>query len=90
MSGNGASAWLDLQAGVEVLQAVPGCGQYEVRIGHRLLMEACLCQAEVPQELRQSALALLSTVAACSPLSTTARPRLWPSIRCLTKSSCIG
>lgn len=71
-----------LQAGVEVLQALPGCGRVEVRLGHRLVTEACLRQADVPQELRQSALALLSTVAACSPLSTTARPRLWPSIRC--------
>ena len=76
--------WLGVQAGTEVLQALPSCGQFEVRIGHRLLLEACLRQAEVPQELRQSLLALLSTAAACSPLSATARPRLWPSIRYCT------
>lgn len=64
-----------------MLQGLPSCGRHEVRLGHRVLLEACLRQAEVPSELRASALALLSTATASSPLSPTARPRLWPSIR---------
>lgn len=70
-----------VQVAVEVLQLVPGCSTPEIRISHKLLLDACLAQCEVPQELRQSALALLSTAAGASPLHPAARPKLWPSIK---------
>ena len=66
---------------MEVLQLLPGCGTTEIRISHKLLLDASLGQCEVPLELRQSALALLSTAAGASPLHPAARPKLWPSIK---------
>ena len=65
-----------VQVAVEVLQLLPGCGAPEIRISHKLLLDACLAQCEVPQELRQSALALLSTAAGASPLHPAARPSI--------------
>ncbi len=73
-----------LQAAIEVLQLLPNCGAFEIRISHKLLLDACLGQCEVPQELRQSALALLSTAAGASPMHPAARPKLWPSIKSVT------
>jgi hypothetical protein len=81
-----ASGKLVLQAAIEVLQLLPNCGAFEVRISHKLLLDACLGQCEVPQELRQSALALLSTAAGASPMHPAARPKLWPSIKSVTHS----
>ena len=66
---------------MEVMQVLPGCGAPQIRISHKLLLDACLGQCEVPQELRQSALALLSTASGASPLHPAARPKLWPSIK---------
>lgn len=63
------------------MQLLPVCGTLEIRISHKLLLDACLGQCAVPQELRQSALALLSTAAGASPLHPSARPKLWPSIK---------
>ena len=74
-----------LQAATEVLQLLPNCGTFEIRISHKLLLDACLGQCEVPQELRQSALALLSTAAGASPMHPAARPKLWPSIKLVTR-----
>ncbi|KAL0052345.1 hypothetical protein WJX82_000639 [Trebouxia sp. C0006] len=70
-----------IKAAIEVLQLLPNCGAFEIRISHKLLLDACLGQCEVPQELRQSALALLSTAAGASPMHPAARPKLWPSIK---------
>ena len=70
-----------MQAAVEVLQLLPSCGTFEIRVSHKLLLDACLGQCEVAPELRQSALALLSTAAGVSPLHPAARPKLWPSIK---------
>ena len=67
-----------------MLQLLPNCGAVEIRISHKLLLDACLGQCEVPQELRQSALALLSTAAGASPMHPAARPKLWPSIKSVT------
>jgi len=79
-----------VQAAIEVLQLLPNCGAFEIRISHKLLLDACLGQCEVPQELRQSALALLSTAAGASPMHPAARPKLWPSIKSVTCSINLG
>ncbi len=81
-----ASGKLVLQAAIEVLQLLPNCGAFEIRLSHKLLLDACLGQCEVPQELRQSALALLSTADGASPTHPAARPKLWPSIKSVTHS----
>lgn len=76
-----------MQVAIEVLQLLPGCHAAEIRISHKLLLDACLSQCEVPQELRQSALALLSTAAGASPLHPAARPKLWPSIKSVSHAA---
>ena len=75
-----------MQAAIEVLQLLPSCGAFEIRVSHKLLLDACLGQCEVAPELRQSALALLSTAAGVSPLHPAARPKLWPSIKSVLSS----
>ena len=79
-----------MQAAVEALQLLPSCGAFEIRVSHKLLLDACLGQCEVAPELRQSALALLSTAAGVSPLHPAARPKLWPSIKSVLSSYLLG
>ena len=71
-----------IQVVVEMMEALPGCERYEVRLNHLALLEAVLGHVKLPKELQSSALALLSTAASQSPLSGTARASLWQSIRC--------
>ena len=71
------------QAVVEILSSLPGCGAFEIRLGHRALYEAALAHIAVPPELRGAAAQLLATAAAVSPLNPTARGKRWPSIRCV-------
>ena len=54
---------------------------FEVRISHRVLLEAVLSHVKLPKELQSSALALLSTAASQSPAVGAARGTLWQSIR---------
>lgn len=68
-----------LQVVAEVLEAV-GLA-LEVRISHRVLLEAVLGHVKLPKELQSSALALLSTAASQSPAVGAARGTLWQSIR---------
>ena len=44
-----------------VLEELPECGQVELRLGHRQLLEAALKFAGVPRELRASVVQLLAT-----------------------------
>ncbi len=66
---------------LQVLDALPECGQYEVRLSHRALLEATVASLALPKEGAASAMALLSTATSASPAHPGARDKGWPSIR---------
>ncbi|KAK9811583.1 hypothetical protein WJX72_006503 [[Myrmecia] bisecta] len=70
-----------IKAVTEILESLPDCGAYEIRISHRQLLEAVILHVQIPRELRGSALQLLAAAGSTSPLHTNARSKQWPSIR---------
>jgi hypothetical protein len=66
---------------IQVLEALPELGPYEVRLSHRALLEACRASLALPKEKAGHALQLLATAAAASPAQPEVRAKSWPAIR---------
>lgn len=65
----------------QVLTALPELGAYEVRLNHRVLLEATVSSLALPKEVASSVMHLLCTAGATSPAHGEARAKAWPSIR---------
>ncbi|KAG1662775.1 hypothetical protein FOA52_006801 [Chlamydomonas sp. UWO 241] len=63
-----------IKCGVQVLEALPELGSYEVRLGHRQLLELLLSTLRLPKEVASSAMVLLDTCGMASPLAPTQPP----------------